>query len=96
MWPRWVRSQALTQIQAIFGASAMNGTTWQEIPILLYTHDFFSVKPALKLPCWQEAMVIGDLGGYTPPSDPGILDIFVLDICLDFPTVGWSPKSLTA
>ena len=42
-----------------------------------------SVKPTLKSPCWREAVIVGDLDGYTPPSDPDILGIFVVDICLD-------------
>ena len=32
---------------------------------------------------WQEVVVVDDLDGYTPPSDPDILGIFGIDICLD-------------
>ena len=37
-----------------------------------------SVKPTLESSCWREAVVIGDLDGYTPPSDPDIPGIFVV------------------
>ena len=31
-------------------------------------------------PVGQEAIVVGDLDGYMPPSDPDILEIFAVDI----------------
>ena len=52
-------------------------------PPLFILKKTVSVKPTLKFPCWQEAVVVGDLGDYTPPSDPDILGIFVVNICLN-------------
>ena len=52
-------------------------------PSLLIPTKTVSVKPTLKSPCWREAVVVGDLDGYTPPGDLDILGIFVVDICLD-------------
>ena len=47
-------------------------------PSLFIPTKTVSVKPTLESSCWREAVVIGDLDGYTPPSDLDILEIVVI------------------
>ena len=52
-------------------------------PFLFAPTNTVAVIPTLNSPCWREAVIVGDLDGYTPPSDPDILGFFVVDIRLD-------------